>query len=1525
MKKITKLILKIILWIIGMLIALDLLIVTLIFIPPIQQFTVLKVSKLLTNLTGGEITVDKIYLTPSLTLKATNFAIKDHHHNNMIFATKLKGKIHLAKTGNGQVCLSFAQLDDGEVILRKYSQEDEINIALWAKGFKKNKEKKSNFKLLFHHIALNNVRFALVLDDKRQYLDEQTIDYGFFELQHIHLDVDDFLVLGPDISCKINSLTLSQHTGFKISEFSGNFRIYAQGLTIDSLHFKTPNSIFNGDFAFSYNGFSDYSDFVNLIQFNTKVKSATIAMQDVIYFAPALKGMDNQFIFSGYVGGTVNHLQTKNMYAKFKQQTHIIGDFAIENILDFKNSIFDFYIKDSYISFSELAQFKLPRGKTIALPASLNSIAYSKVQGTYKGSFPKFDADITAQTNLGTLKAEIQTDKNGNTLAYTGALACNDLKIGKLLKQPKYLNTINFRSTLEGEAKHVNKIKDLLAGIALTMKGRISAVDVCGYPLKDIAFRGIYAQQKIDLALRSRDSLASFNIHGYANFAKELPKIEATLAYVDFKVNEFFSYYPLAVDSTSAEGFEKFIYKIQQTPNLTFTTDSITLAVSGTRFENVNGYVGIDNAMLTNGKKTSRLDWFRLAAINKPNLSRQFQLHSNAFNATLKTNYDLNDLKASIYNAACYYLPEVLDKNQSFAVEQTIASTDSASFIDLDIQCFYTRNLFNLVLPQLEMARDASAHIHLGATKENDFFRGSFPQISYGGLGKINNLDINGKMNTNQQLGIEIRCDSVTIFQKNGEHLTFSNLDVQTNSSKKEVQFKTSWRNPKFISINELNHLHGALFENTDHDLCVKITDSKLFIRESLWQLVGDHNRVSFNKENFLFDQCVLSSKIGKISVNGEISRGESKKECHIVLDNFDISLLNSLTAKSRMSFGGDMSLMAILSTQAKQFMMEGKTFVKEFVFNEEPLGNLFLDADILEAEDPQFKGGIFSNNDHFNINLSKFTYSDYLSLPDRIIELNGKWLTNKRELRVHADMDTLRIGFLSPFLSSFSNVVTGDASGHLDFVMNKDSLYFDGKVKIKSAQLGITPLNTIYNITNQEVLFNRQGINFNQVILQDKFNNTATLSGFVHHNKFKDFKIDLNISTPKIMALNTPRKLDAPFFGNGFVSGDISIKGDTKQINFTSHNIKTLPGSLITFPLSSASTVSSSQGIYFVQSANKERTPKTDQPMSTELNFDFVFDITKDADVKLELDPIDGMLQCKTSGKLHLLYNTLSEVMDVDGLLSIVSGKFSMTLRNFFPRDFTIVEGGTISFSGPLTSAQINVSALYQKVASLSALNSEFGRTDVNAYLGLSGNLMNPNPSFTFAFPRLSETEQIKVFNVLDTANQQSGTRQFFSFVFLNTFMIPQQDKIEMGPTVGTGIDFAAGILNSLISDQLGNLNIGVNYINNQEYQEYSLNVQKNFYNDRIILKTNVGYAANNVVNSNNNLVGGLDLDVLLNDAGTWRMSFFFFNDISELNQNDPRPPQGGGISVAYRQAFNNRKDFIESWKVKKKAKKEK
>jgi hypothetical protein len=136
--------------------------------------------------------------------------------------------------------------------------------------------------------------------------------------------------------------------------------------------------------------------------------------------------------------------------------------------------------------------------------------------------------------------------------------------------------------------------------------------------------------------------------------------------------------------------------------------------------------------------------------------------------------------------------------------------------------------------------------------------------------------------------------------------------------------------------------------------------------------------------------------------------------------------------------------------------------------------------------------------------------------------------------------------------------------------------------------------------------------------------------------------------------------------------------------------------------------------------------------------------------------------------------------------------------------------------------------------------------------------------------------------------------------------------------------------MLNSILSGQLKNVNIGVNYVNsnNQDnnsnnYREYSVNAAVNFYNDKMRLKTNLGLGQDNSSGENkNSFVGDASFEYDLSD--NWLLNVFYFNEKTN-NSTLGRPEQGGGISFKYKQDFNNKKDFVESWKVKKREKKQK
>ncbi|HNX22144.1 MAG TPA: translocation/assembly module TamB domain-containing protein, partial [Bacteroidales bacterium] len=362
------------------------------------------------------------------------------------------------------------------------------------------------------------------------------------------------------------------------------------------------------------------------------------------------------------------------------------------------------------------------------------------------------------------------------------------------------------------------------------------------------------------------------------------------------------------------------------------------------------------------------------------------------------------------------------------------------------------------------------------------------------------------------------------------------------------------------------------------------------------------------------------------------------------------------------------------------------------------------------------------------------------------------------------------------------------------------------------------------------------------------------------------------------------------------------------------------LPGTTVGFPISYASTSYEDRGIRFVAPIES---PTQDKPKITESNFemdfDFVFDVNKDADVRIDLEPVDGVLDCKTNGKIRLTYNSKSDALNMDGRLDLLTGNFSMSLKNLLPRKFELMEGGSINFVGPIKSSTISLTALYPRTVSLKTLSEEIdlNKTQVNAYLTLSGDLMNPQPSFSFGFPKLTSEEEKQVFSVLDTTDSQNNLLQFFSLVYLGTFYSTVATLTDVQP-VDASMQLMASTFSNMILQEIKFVDMNVNVLSaNQYFKEYSVDFQKPFYNNRILVKSRFGYAESLTEQADNsNFIGDVSFEYLINEEGNWRLRLFYFNDQTILNnyyQNMSRPTQGGGVGLIYKQEFFGRRGLEE------------
>lgn len=1520
MGKITKKAGKILLWIFGVFIALDLLIVTLIFIPPIQNAIVRKVSTVLTEKWGSEISMQKIYLSPLLNVTVKGFVIKDDRDTPMIAVEKLKAG--LKKIGLNPFKLFFKNiwLENADIALTKYKGEEHVNISTWARSIS-NPDRKTQFLLKADRLILQKSRFVLINEESRVYTGTSTeMDFGFLELNDIAIDMTDFVVDRSDISGNIMNLAFHQYTGFHLQKAKAVFRINENGLTFSDATLITDHSQLYMDLFFKYPQWSGYSSFTDSVSMNVKMKPSWLNLKDVGYWVNSLRGMDNSVLLAVNLEGTINDIKLQDLQLHYKQHNTIKGNFHLTHITDIKNAFLDIDLQNSKIQLAELTSFLLPKGKQLTFPEQATRIGNVTLNGKFTGKLTNFTTDWNLSSDVGNLALNLCVEDRDNMLYYEGDILSDDIEVGKIIKQQPLLGKATLQAHIDGKTKTDN----LFTSSETDIKGHISNLDVFSYSVNNVLFEGNLNNQFYQGTVESLDTNVNFKITGSIDFANVLPIAKVQMELKRLIPNKIVRGLP-QVDSATAKGMDKIIYFAQQNPSLELGFSSLELSMHGKTIYDINGFFGMDNIYYKNRDKKLEGERIRLTVINTPSKMHKYVLVSSFLNANLTTNYSFPEIIDHLTGVAYLYFGDILpEREPQITAKDTVKQEQ---YFSLQLETFQTRNLLAIVFPKLGIAPRSTLNVFY-SSHNSDSIEFSSSRIRWNDKLRINNIALSAKGASTSDLQIKIAADSVIISQKKND-MTVSG-----------IRFATHYENNKFFYDLHWNHFQpvsrGPSFLSGDIDLSDKsnivfrFTNSSLNVQGKEWAFNKDH-WIHWRKKQIQFENLALKSGKSQLHLDGILSF-EKKNDLNISISDLDIEQFNNLMQNTHVSFGGNVSAKIKLGEWMNQQMVTGKLLINDFIFNDEKLGHLFLNVAVQGLDRAGFSGGLFDRTGNFQSSIiEQYDIRNYNQERVKLAKLNGSFMFDEKKLEVKADIDTLKIGFLSPFLSSFSHVFRGDAGGKLTFVLNPDSLYFDGVVRVRQGELGIASLNTVYVLKNQDIRFNQKGIIFDNVVLFDQRGNAAKVDGYVHHQRFKDFKVNLAIETDRIMAMNISKKSDVYFYGIGFVSGNVSIVGNTEKLSIRGTNLKTLQGTKLYLPLTFASKVSKTEGVVF---KIDESLPVAKKFSITEssgaiMEFDFVFHVNKDAEVQIDLDPsIGGTLNARLDGPLRLYFNSES-ALDLNGTLSIVSGKFALAFADvLLNKNLDLVPDGKIFFNGGIENSTLDVKAIYKTNTSLKDVlpdYTSFRRVPVHTYLELQDGLMTPTIGFSFLLPNSTDEENALLSSVLNVSDQANAARQFFSLLLTSHFLLQNDQSSIQGSLVqdmGTGM--LSSVLNNLLFDRIKYINLGVDYrgATTETGQEATLNASIPIWGDRIVIETSLGYVETRKNSpesySNNNVLGDVSIELLMTESGNWRSKAFYTTN----NNADPLQQTSwgaAGVGIAYKQDFNDAKDLKATMKKKK------
>uniref|UniRef100_UPI00374D76CE translocation/assembly module TamB domain-containing protein n=1 Tax=Flavobacterium sp. TaxID=239 RepID=UPI00374D76CE len=740
----------------------------------------------------------------------------------------------------------------------------------------------------------------------------------------------------------------------------------------------------------------------------------------------------------------------------------------------------------------------------------------------------------------------------------------------------------------------------------------------------------------------------------------------------------------------------------------------------------------------------------------------------------------------------------------------------------------------------------------------------------------------------------------------------FSLINVTANDT---LFFRTEFKGGnKAEDFYNLNLYHTI---NEDNNSVVGVKKSEVNFKDYLWFLNENEskdNKIIFNKKltDFSIEKIAISHKNQAMELMG-VLRDSTYKDLKLSLKNIDLEKITP--SVDSLKFKGKVNGLVNFKQNKSIYEPTASVTIDSLNINKFALGKLVIDV----QGDNTFK----------NFKINSVLKNDGLES----FSADGNiFIENKKTL---LDLDLRLNSFnMGPFGAFGGNVVSnirGLVSGTASFEGELENPDITGRLYLNKAGLKIPYLNVDYNFENNSIVdVTENQFSFRNIKINDsKYDTKGVLSGGIRHHKFGDWLLDLNLSSNRIVALDTKDAEDAIYYGTAFIDGDATIKGPISGL-VISVNAKSEKGTSIKIPISDSEATSERDYIKFkskkddIVTNTKSKNAKTYN--GVELNFEL--DITPDAWIEVIIDKNSGHgLKGKGVGSLLLEINTLGK-FNMWGDFQVYEGIYNFKYGGIIDKKFDVKKGGSISWDGDPLNATLNMEAIYKlpsgaNPAVLLENSSLNKKIPTEVVIKLTDKLTSPTPDISINFPTLSSILKSEIeYKLSDRDKRQT---QAMALLSSGSFL---SDK-GVGENIITGnlLEKANSLFQDIFSDQDDKLKVGLNYVQgNKRNLEAQTDGRVGItlstkISDKITINGVVGVPVGGV--SESAIVGNVEIELRLNEDGT--LNARFFNRENDTNFIGEGIGYTQGLGISYEVDFNTLKELMAKILNSNKKKKEK
>ncbi|WP_029273104.1 translocation/assembly module TamB domain-containing protein [Flavobacterium sp. KJJ] len=1299
---------------------------------------------------------------------------------------------------------------------------------------------------------LLTARNAYISQGNFSVVDENKMTPRFLDFKKLNAYISDFKLEGPNVTTTIHRFSFLDHRGLYVSNFAGKLTYTKKQIKVENLAIKTKRSSIYGEAVLNYK-VEDFLHFTDKVKFNVALDSASIASNDIRYFYDGL-GKNQHFKIKTKLRGTLNNLNLRELRLSDTNGSRIVGNINFKNLLGDKTQKFSMEGKfDRLISSYDNLVVLLPNVLGKKLPKELKRVGKFNIVGKAKVSTTDLEADFKMVTDLGNGQADIHMNNMDfiDKASYSGNIILENFDVGALLARKDIGKT-----TLNLDVDGVGFTEKYLNTI---IKGDIAKLDYNKYTYNNITVNGNFKLPYYKGEISVNDPNLSLTFDGLVDLSKRESRY-------DFHIN---------VENADLR-------------KLKFINDSIShfkgdavVQVTGNSIENLRGNIYIKDAEYQNPKSTYSFDELQVTSNFDADRLRTITINStDVVNGKIVGKFRFDQLDKLVMNSVgslyTNYKPYKVKKGQ---------------FLRFNFHVY--DKVVEMLYPEINIDSSTVVRGKIDSDLQEFKFRFNSQKIT-ASKNTFDNVRINID-NKNPLYNAFVELDSIkTPYYKVRD---FSLINVTSKDTLfVRSEFKGGEKGQDYFNLD----LYHTIDKNKNNIVGIKKSEMKF--KDYLWYLnenAEKDNQIVFDKnfKNFTIDNIVLSHENQKIDLNG-IIKGSDYKDIVLNFEDVDINKITPLTSK--FVFNGNMNGNINYKQNKNVYQPTASIVIDHLNLNKIELGTLNFDI----SGDETFK--------KFTINSSiqnGFTES---------FRANGTFAVENKEtfLDLNLKLEGFNLATLGTVGGDVLSNVRGSVSGNAAVVGNLKKPEINGRLYVEKAGMTIPYLNTDYELSDRTVidLTDEKFLFRNNQLTDTKYNTKGLLNGSIEHHNFSDWKLDLTITSKRLLALDTKDSDDAAYFGTAFINGTASIKGPTESL-FIKVDAKSEKGTEVKIPINNVQSVGESSWIHFVTPKEKYNlangiVEKTRNYNGLELEFDF--DITPDAEVEVILDRNSGHgMKGKGYGSLLFKINTLGK-FNMWGDFQAYEGTYNFKYGGLIDKKFAVKKGGSIIWEGNPMKAQLNLEAVYRTSANPAVLleNSSFNKkVPVEVVIGLRGDLTSPEPNFDIQFPSVSNVLKSEIQYKLD----DKDVRQTQALYLLSTGSFMSPDGFNQSDLSGTFAETAASLLGGIIKSDNDKFNIDLNFISadkriGQEADgQFVANISSQI-NEKISINGKVGVPVGGVNESA--IVGDIEILYRVNEDGS--MNLRLFNKENDINYIGQGIGYTQGVGISYEVDFDTFSELV-------------